>query len=308
MRRFSLLALCVVLPAGTIHAQGRDLFPRPAGAARKATTPSPVPMKEERPVVVRPSLPRVAVPKTTIATASTSDVESPNRAKGRGGTRVSDAALNRTMEASTIRNFLTVWQARNAAQAQERGRFQQRLAEGRAELKLIEDDRFLQAISSSEHRDLLAAEGFPRPHDRDWAKQLRVASNRAVPADAERTMREAEVLALRGQAISGETQKLLNKVEGSSGAFLRTDVSTAGGLTVPSLYPVPGALSQPDAGRPYALHNLAVLRTAVEAHQKLVADQQAEMRREWQQWNSRADELYRRYSEIRVILTPETGR
>lgn len=296
MHRPSLLALCLILPGGMLFAQGRDPFPRPA-ESRKIPANS-------KPAAVTPPPPVTKGSDLSSATLVRSHKSEPvlTRAQIAAANKAAAAAASRPLEPSTVGIFLTAWQARLSAVAQYQMEFRRRLAVGIAEVAQIEKDRTLRALPSREHHDLMAAADIPARKVRDWVPQLRASSNPLMPADAERVMRTAEALAFRGQPISGETKRLMGKTSETSSSFLTTDVTAAGGLMVPNIYPVPGPLSQSDAERPYALRNVPSLRVAIAAQKSAVSGQHEAMRQEWLQWNARGEELHRRYATLRVNL------
>ncbi len=299
MRRPSLLALCLILPGGLVLAQGRDPFPRPAESRKTPSTPKPATAKT--PVTVTKPPAPAAPPAPNPARPQRSE-PALTRAQNATVNKAAEAAARRPLEPSTIGAFLPVWQARLSAAAYYQAEFRQRMKVGMAEVEQIEKDRTLRALASREHHDLMAATDLPGRKVRDWVQQLRGTANPIMPADAEGVMRTAEALAFRGQPISSETQRLIGKTSEASRSFLTTDVSAAGGLMVPNIYPVPGPLNQADDERPYALRNVAVLRTAISAQKSTVTGQHQAMRQEWLQWNARGEELHRRYADLRVSL------
>jgi hypothetical protein len=299
MRCPSLLALCLILPGGLILAQGRDPLPRPAESRKSPAPPKPAATKTAATVAKAPA-PAAAPAAKPAGSQRPEPVRT--RAQIAAEAKSAEAAARRPLEPSTIGVFLNAWQARLSACAYYQTDIRHRLKAGFAEIEQIEKDRTLRALSSRENRDLVAAADIPERKVRDWVQQFRASANPMMPTDAERVMRDAEALAFRGQPSSSETKRLIGKTSEVSNSFLTTDVSAAGGLMVPNIYPVPGPLDQVDDKRPYAFRNVAALRSAIDVQRSTVTGQHQAMRQEWLQWNARGEELHRRYADLRVSL------
>ncbi len=297
-------------PAPTPKVAAKPVASKPAPSKPKPTVAKAPPPKKpfiaksepprEKPAPSVPA-PQPASTASAVTTASTAPTPS---ARVRGEIPRSVASQEPASTRRALRES-SMWLG--AVQAQHSD-YTARLAHDQQALGRIERDAALSALPGERNRNeaaIPAASALRAHSQRDWSRQLQAQSDRPAPLQVEQLMRQGESIAFRTSTSTADTQGLVAKIRRTPG------VAAGGHLGIDAMAPelltahlriVPGALGQSAPRQAYSVQDTETIR-ARQAQGRAGLDVQFDaVRRDWLVSAARAEELQKKYLQLRAAL------
>ena len=334
MRRFSPLPwFLLVMGSTALAAAGPGLLPRNA-EIRRSPTPTPAPREASKPAAPKPAAAKPDVPKPVaskpaavkptvarteprrtapVASASARSGTSPALAAARASAANASASqeLVRSAAARELapsRRSLREWDLWLAAIQMQHAEYAARLASGGKEVARLNADPSLAALTSGRNRQeaaIPAAEALRANGQGNWPRYLSSGAARPAPIQVEQLMKQGESIAFRTSTSTSDTQGLIARIRRTPGVAAGGHLgleAMAPDLMTAHLRTVPGTPGDGSRRAPYAVQQVDGLRASLERGRAELAEQFGMVRREWITSSTRADELHRKYLQLRTAL------
>jgi outer membrane biosynthesis protein TonB len=295
-------------PTPAPQAAAKPAASKPVASKPAASKPKPTAEKSsppKKPFIAKTEPPRekpavTAPPPKPVATAAPATRGAAARPEiPRSVASVEPATTRRALRESSL--WLSAVQAQHSD-------YTARLTQDQQALGRLTRDASFSALPTERNRNeaaIPAAAALRAHSQRDWTGQFDAQGSRPAPIAVEQLMRQGESIAFRTSTSTADTQGLVAKIRRTPGVAAGGHLgfeAMAPDLLTAHLRIVPGTLSAHAPRQPYAVQNADAIRGLQTLGRADLEAQFAVVRRDWLVSAMRADELQKKYLQLRTAL------